>query len=388
METLALMLAAVGLSLLVGIPLGIARRPLRPRSSGPSRPVLDAMQIVPGVRLPDAGRDPVLGRPGRGGRLDDDLRDPARRADHRARDPRRSGEHGRGGRVDGGDASPDADEGAAAARAPDAALLGVNQTILFALSMVVIAGLIGGGGLGAVVTSGLYTYPALAILAGFAIVIMAMALDRVTEAIADRTDPAKRHLDDAARRRCASQTARRRRSRSPDGRRGEAPRRQRGLSRTAGAQARTARSRTGCSRASRACSTTCRTRRRGSSQITEPTGNTSSRQLLLPFQDFLVEAPWFDHARRADADRARRLRAAAGDHDVRDARRDRRPRGVGARDGHAVAGARRDAARRRHRRRPRVLGGGEPDRLEGSCARSTTCCRRCRSSSTSSRSST
>ena len=38
-------------------------------------------------------------------------------------------------------------------------LLGVNQTILFGLSMVVIAGLIGGGGLGAVVTSGLYTNP-------------------------------------------------------------------------------------------------------------------------------------------------------------------------------------------------------------------------------------
>src|SRR4029079_5209418 len=72
-------------------------------------------------------------------------------------------------------------------------LLGVNQTILFALSMVVIAGLIGGGGLGAVVTSGLYSNPALAILAGLAIVVMAMALDRSFEAIADRTDPARRH---------------------------------------------------------------------------------------------------------------------------------------------------------------------------------------------------
>jgi glycine betaine/proline transport system permease protein len=65
--------------------------------------------------------------------------------------------------------------------------------------MVVIAGLIGGGGLGAIVTSGLYTNPALAILGGVAIVIMAMALDRGTEAIAGRTDPAKRHLDDAKR---------------------------------------------------------------------------------------------------------------------------------------------------------------------------------------------
>jgi glycine betaine/proline transport system permease protein len=75
-------------------------------------------------------------------------------------------------------------------------LLSVNQTILFALSMVVIAGLINTeGGLGAPVTNGLNSDPALAILAGAAIVVMAIALDRVTEAIAERTDPAKRHLD-------------------------------------------------------------------------------------------------------------------------------------------------------------------------------------------------
>src|SRR5256712_3359865 len=69
-------------------------------------------------------------------------------------------------------------------------LLAVNQTILFALSMVVIAGLIGGAGLGDVVTNGLYSNPALAILGGAAIVIMAIALDRATESIAERTDPA------------------------------------------------------------------------------------------------------------------------------------------------------------------------------------------------------
>ncbi|MHB8468646.1 MAG: ABC transporter permease [Gaiellaceae bacterium] len=73
-------------------------------------------------------------------------------------------------------------------------LLSVNQTILFALSMVVIAGLIGGQGLGDSVTNGLYTNPALALLAGAAIVIMAIALDRATEAIAEHTDPSRRHL--------------------------------------------------------------------------------------------------------------------------------------------------------------------------------------------------
>ena len=80
-------------------------------------------------------------------------------------------------------------------------LLGVNQTILFALSMVVIAGLIGGGGLGAVVTNGLNSNLALSILAGIVIVVLAVALDRSTEAMAARTDPAHRHLDNARRRR-------------------------------------------------------------------------------------------------------------------------------------------------------------------------------------------
>src|SRR6478672_12753650 len=79
-------------------------------------------------------------------------------------------------------------------------LLAVNQTILFALSMVVIAGLIGGVGLGDVVTNGLYSNPALAILGGVAIVIMAIALDRSTESVAERTNPARRHLTDERRR--------------------------------------------------------------------------------------------------------------------------------------------------------------------------------------------
>jgi glycine betaine/proline transport system permease protein len=85
-------------------------------------------------------------------------------------------------------------------------LLSVNQVILFALSMVVIAGLIGGPGLGDVVTTGLYSNPALAILAGAAIVIMAIALDRSTESMAERTDPARRHVTEAVRRRLHLET--------------------------------------------------------------------------------------------------------------------------------------------------------------------------------------
>ncbi|HEY2936879.1 MAG TPA: ABC transporter permease subunit [Gaiellaceae bacterium] len=86
-------------------------------------------------------------------------------------------------------------------------LLAVNQTILFALSMVVIAGLIGGQGLGDTVTNGLYSNPALALLGGAAIVIMAIALDRATESIAERTDPAHQHLTEGKKRRLRLYTA-------------------------------------------------------------------------------------------------------------------------------------------------------------------------------------
>jgi glycine betaine/proline transport system permease protein len=197
METLALMLAAVGLSLLVGIPLGIlAGR--SDRFQAAISPVLDAMQIIPAFAylmpvvilfsvgpaaavvstmvyaVPPAVRITALGIRGVATNTVEaaaSLGSTRRQMLGKVQLP----------------------------LARRMLLLGVNQTILFGLSMVVIAGLIGGGGLGAVVTSGLYTNPALAILGGVAIVVMAMALDRSTEAIAGRTDPAKRHLDDAAR---------------------------------------------------------------------------------------------------------------------------------------------------------------------------------------------
>ncbi len=204
METFALMVVAVGLSLLIGFPLGIAAG----RSERVNRaltPFLDAAQIVPAFAylmpvvllfsvgyaaavvatmvyaIPPAVRISALGvRSVTTNAVEaaTSLGATRRQLLHKVQLP----------------------------LARRMLLLAVNQTILFALSMVVIAGLIGGGGLGAVVNSGLSSNPALAILAGFVIVVMAIALDRSTEAIAERTDPTRRHLDAGSRRRLHAQS--------------------------------------------------------------------------------------------------------------------------------------------------------------------------------------
>ncbi len=200
MQTFALMLVAVALSLAVGVPLGVwAGR--SDRFHGLITPVLDAMQIVPAfaylmpvviffsvgpgaavittmiyavppaVRITSLG---IRGVPANTVEAATALGSTGRQVLWKVQLP----------------------------LARRLLLLSVNQTILFALSMVVIAGLIDtNGGLGAPVTNGLNSNPALAILAGAAIVVMAIGLDRVTEALADRTDPSKRHLDPGASRR-------------------------------------------------------------------------------------------------------------------------------------------------------------------------------------------
>jgi len=199
MQTLALMLAAVGLSLSVGIPLGIVAG-LSNRFMRAITPVLDAMQIVPAFAylIPVV----VLFSVGPGAAVISTMIyaiPPAVRITALGI---------RGVPVNTVEAatSMGSTRGQVLSKVQlplsrRTILLGVNQTIMFALSMVVIAGLIGGGGLGDVVTSGLYTNPALAILGGVAIVVMAMALDRSTEAVANRTDPAHRHLTEARRKR-------------------------------------------------------------------------------------------------------------------------------------------------------------------------------------------
>jgi glycine betaine/proline transport system permease protein len=61
-------------------------------------------------------------------------------------------------------------------------MAGLNQTLMMALSMVVIAALIGAGGLGNPVVQGLNTLEiGLATIGGLAIVMLAMMLDRITQ---------------------------------------------------------------------------------------------------------------------------------------------------------------------------------------------------------------
>ncbi|PLX79352.1 MAG: glycine/betaine ABC transporter permease [Desulfuromonas sp.] len=66
-------------------------------------------------------------------------------------------------------------------------MAGLNQTLMMALSMVVIAALIGAGGLGNPVVQGLNTLEiGLATIGGLAIVLLAMVLDRITQGLAKR----------------------------------------------------------------------------------------------------------------------------------------------------------------------------------------------------------
>ena len=61
-------------------------------------------------------------------------------------------------------------------------MAGLNQTLMMALSMVVIAALIGAGGLGNPVVQGLNTLEiGLATIGGLSIVLLAMVLDRITQ---------------------------------------------------------------------------------------------------------------------------------------------------------------------------------------------------------------
>ena len=181
-------MAAVVLSVLIGVPLGIVAG-RSDRFMGFISPILDVMQIMPTFAylapltlffligpasaviatliyaLPAAIRITAYGIRG------------VADAD------------GRGGHVDGLDAAPDAALKVQIPMARPQIVLAVNQTMMMALSMVVITALIDAPGLGKNITRSLETLNVgTAFDAGIAIVIMAIVLDRLTTRASERAE--------------------------------------------------------------------------------------------------------------------------------------------------------------------------------------------------------
>ncbi len=180
MQTLALMLVAVIVSLLIGIPLGVLAA-LRPGVDRVIRPILDAMQTVPGTvylvpaallfgigvvpaaaatiiyALPPAVRLTTLGIRGV----------PANTVE--------------AGQIFGSTRRQLLTKVQLPQALPSIAA-GVNQTIMMALGIVVLAGLIGAGGLGQEVISTLrLRSPGRGMIVGLAIVVVALVLDRASQ---------------------------------------------------------------------------------------------------------------------------------------------------------------------------------------------------------------
>lgn len=78
-------------------------------------------------------------------------------------------------------------------------MAGINQVIMLALSMVVLAGMVGSGGLGGAVVGGISQLDVpLAVEAGLAVVVVAIFLDRVTAALGQRTPIERAHKAEAS----------------------------------------------------------------------------------------------------------------------------------------------------------------------------------------------
>jgi glycine betaine/proline transport system permease protein len=187
MQTLALMVIAVLTSVVVGALLGLAGG-LSERTDRALRPVLDTMQVLPafayllpvvlvfGIGVPAAVLATVVYAAPPMARL---TALGLRNADPEVLEAVESlGATGR--------------QRLLTARVPLARkqlLLGLNQTIMMALSMAVIASVIGAGGLGDRVYQALASVDVgAALAAGIPIVLLAVVLDRVTAAAGEQTD--------------------------------------------------------------------------------------------------------------------------------------------------------------------------------------------------------
>ncbi|WP_100446882.1 ABC transporter permease [Glycomyces xiaoerkulensis] len=190
METLAMVVVAASLATLLAIPIGIIASEFRAASTV-VRPILDFMQTLPAFvyLLPVVmfyGIGPVPGMIATivfsmppGVRLTELG---LRQVDHEV--------------VEAGQAF-----GASPTRilariklplALPTIVAGLNQVIMLALSMVVIAGMVGGGGLGGVIVSSLGRVDiAMGVNAGISVVFLAVFLDRIMHGLADRTPVAR-----------------------------------------------------------------------------------------------------------------------------------------------------------------------------------------------------
>ncbi|MFI1365947.1 ABC transporter permease [Streptomyces griseochromogenes] len=191
MQTLALMVVAVLASVAVGVVLGLAAG-LSDRLDRALRPVLDTMQVLPafayllpvvlvfGIGVPAAVLATVVYAAPPMARL---TALGLRGADPEVLEA-----------VESLGATPR--QRLLTARIPLARkelLLGLNQTIMMALSMAVIASVIGAGGLGDRVYQALASVDVgAALAAGIPIVLLAVVLDRVTAAAGDGTDANER----------------------------------------------------------------------------------------------------------------------------------------------------------------------------------------------------
>ncbi|MGP2435844.1 ABC transporter permease [Streptomyces sp. JW3] len=191
MQTLALMAVAVLVSVLVGALLGLAAG-LSDRADRALRPVLDTMQVLPafayllpvvlvfGIGVPAAVLATVVYAAPPMARL---TALGLRGADQEVLEAVES-------------LGTTARQRLLTARIPLARaelLLGLNQTIMMALSMAVIASVIGAGGLGDRVYQALAAVDVgAALAAGIPIVLLAVVLDRVTGAAGERSDEAPR----------------------------------------------------------------------------------------------------------------------------------------------------------------------------------------------------
>lgn len=189
METVALVSVAVAISVVMAVPLGIlAAR--RPRMEAALRPVLDVMQtvppwvyLIPAVIIFSLGQVPAIlatiiyGIP------------PMLRLTTLAfkQVPKDLLELGQAI----GAAPRDILTKIEVPAAMTTLLVGLNQCILLSLAMVVLAGLVGAGGLGAEVTRGLTRMEmGLGLRAGLAIVAVAILFDRLSRAALQRNQKA------------------------------------------------------------------------------------------------------------------------------------------------------------------------------------------------------